>query len=211
MFGIVLSRLLLPEEFGLLAMVMVFSRFGNIFSDMGLSRALIHKREISPHDTSTVFWATVMLGFLLAGLMAALAPSIAWFYEQPELTALALVIALNFILNSLNIIPRTLLEKGLQFRFLFFIDATATVLSGLIAIGMALSGYGVWSLVAQIMFRTLFISILFWLFHPWRPSLVFDRTAFGSAAGYGLPLLGTSSLNYWVRNADKLADWAVPG
>ena len=56
----------------------------------------------------------------------------------------------------------------------------------------------------KIMFRTLFISILFWLFHPWRPSLVFDRTAFGSAAGYGLPLLGTSSLNYWVRNADKL-------
>ena len=97
MFGIVLSRLLLPEEFGLLAMVMVFSRFGNIFSDMGLSRALIHKREISPYDTSTVFWATVILGFLLAGLMAALAPSIAWFYKQPELTALALVIALNFI------------------------------------------------------------------------------------------------------------------
>lgn len=202
--GIVLARLLLPEEFGLLAMVMVFSRFGNIFSDMGLSRALIHKREISPYDTSTVFWATVILGFLLAGLMAALAPSIAWFYGQPELIALALVIALNFILNSLNIIPRTLLEKGLRFRFLFFIDATATVLSGLIAIGMALNGYGVWSLVAQIMFRTLFISILFWLFHPWRPRLVFDRPALKSAAGYGLPLLGTSSLNYWVRNADKL-------
>ena len=204
-FGIVLSRLLLPEEFGLLAMVMVFSRFGNIFSDMGLSRALIHKREISPHDTSTVFWATVILGFLLAGLMAALAPSIAWFYEQPELTALVLVIALNFILNSLNIIPRTLLEKGLRFRFLFFIDATATVLSGLIAIGMALNGYGVWSLVAQIMFRTLFISILFWLFHPWRPAAWCSTgPPLGVRPDMACRCWVPSSLNYWVRNADKL-------
>ena len=203
-FGIVLSRLLLPAEFGLLAMVMVFARFGNLFSDMGLSRSLIHNQQVSSIDTSTVFWATLVLGLLLSGLMAALAPGIAWFYGQPELTALALVIALNFILSALNIIPRTLLEKRLQFRSLFFVDATATVLSGLIAIGMALSGYGVWSLAAQVILRSLFLSMLFWLFYPWRPDLVFDRSAFQQAAGYGLPLLGSGSLNYWVRNADKL-------
>ena len=203
-FGIFLSRLLPPAEFGLLAMVMVFSRFGNLFADMGLSRSLIHKREISIRDTSTVFWSNMLLGFLLALVLASCASSIARFYEEPILATLTCVIALNFVLNALSIIPRTLLERELQFRSLFFIETTATVLSGLIAIGMAFSGFGVWSLVSQFLLRNLFLAILFWLFNPWRPGMIFDRPALRSAAGYGLPLLGTGSLNYWVRNADKL-------
>ncbi len=202
--GVALSRLLAPEEFGLLAMVMVFSRFGNLFSGSGLSRSLIHKQDISIADSSTVFWSNFVIGWLLAGLLAALAPSIASFYGEPELVALVLVIALNFILNSLCAIPRTLLEKELRFRSLFWVDATAISLSGLIAVGMALSGFGVWSLVGQLMFRSFFLVVLLWSFNPWRPSLIFEKAAFQSAAAFGLPLMSTNSLNYWVRNADKL-------
>ena len=202
--GVVLSRLLAPEEFGLLAMVMIFSRFGNLFSGSGLSRSLIHKQNISLTDLSTVFWSNFVIGCLLTGLLAALAPSIASFYGQPQLAALVLVIALNFILNSLCTIPRTLFEKELRFRSLFFVDATATSLSGLIAVGMALNGFGVWSLVGQLMFRSFFVVVLLWSFNPWRPKLIFEKAAFQGAAAYGLPLMGTNSLNYWVRNADKL-------
>ena len=202
--GVVLSRLLAPEEFGLLAMVMVFSRFGTLFSGSGLSRSLIHKQNISLTDLSTVFWSNFVIGWLLAGLLAASASSIASFYGQPQLAALVLVIALNFILNSLCTIHRTLFEKELRFRSLFFIDGISISLAGLIAVCMALSGCGVWSLVGQIMFRTFFAVVLLWSFNPWRPKLIFETAALQSAAAYGLPLMGSNSLNYWARNFDNL-------
>lgn len=202
--GIVLSRLLGPERFGLLAMVTVITGFASVFADMGFSRALIHKSDVSSSDTSTVFWINVIMGAALCLIVMSFAPFVAAFYDEPILFYLIFPVALNLALTSCNIVQKALFEKGLEFKKLFVISTISTVVAGAVAIALALAGYGVWSLVVQMLVRTFADTVLCWVISPWRPSCVFDKQSFREVSRFGFPLLGSQSLNYWVRNLDKL-------
>src|ERR1019366_2486996 len=142
----ILARLLIPSDFGLIAMVLVFSNFVAIFSTFGLTSAIVQKREVSDEALSSTFWINAGLGALLTVALAASAPLIAAFYSQPRVTPLVVFIPTTFFIGSLNNVQTALLTKRMNFKALAIIGICSTGISGPIAVLLAFSGYGVWSL-----------------------------------------------------------------
>lgn len=203
--GIVLSRLLGPSQFGLVAMVTVITQFCQVFAEMGFGSAIVQKQELSRRDSSTVFWINCLAGVALAVLVALSAPWIAAFFDQPMLTDITRVVAIGLILNSLGTVQTSLLQKELNFKKLFYVNILATITAGAVGIALAFSGWGVWSLVAKLLVESGVRSLALWTVNSWRPLPVIDLAALRYVLGFGLPLTGTQSINYWARNIDNLA------
>lgn len=201
--GAILARLLSPADFGLIAMITVFSGFANIFMDLGFGSALIQKQDARPEHYDSVFWLNVAAGLLLMVLFMVSAPLLARLYSQPLLTPLTLVISTNFFIAAFSSVQIALLQKRLLFNWLAYAELGALVLSGGVAIGMALAGFGVWSLATQTILMSLLLVLFVWFSSEWRPAWRFDRRAVGELIGFSSNLLGFNSLNYWLRNGDN--------
>lgn len=202
--AMVLSRLLLPEAFGLIAMLTVVIGFASIFADSGLGAALIQRSEISDNHIKTSLTLNVSIGLLLSILLFASAPALAQFYSAPQLEPLARVLSISFILSSLGIVPRALATRQFKFRLLARADIISAAVSGTIAIAMAMQGAGVWSLVALTLTMELLRSSLLWWWCEWPVRLGFEWVEAKELFGFSLGLLGFNSINYWSRNADNL-------
>ncbi len=200
--GIILARLLSPREFGLVAMVTVITNFANIFAELGFSAALIQKKDINPEHLSSVFWLNLGAGFFLMMLFMAGSPLVAIFYEEPVLIPLTMLISTNFLISALNIVQNTLLTKSLDFRTLSIVEISAVGISGTVAVIMAYTGFGVWSLAVQSVILSSVTAILLWKFSNWYPSFTFKWHAVQDLLGFSMNLFGTQLLNYWVRNID---------
>jgi O-antigen/teichoic acid export membrane protein len=201
--GVILSRLLSPADFGLVAMITVFTGFATIFMDLGFGSALIQKQDTRPEHYDSVFWLNMAAGLLLMGLFAAVAPLLAWLYDQPLLTPLTLFISTNFLITAFSSVQITLLQKQLHFSRLAYAELAALIISGVIAIAMALTGFGVWSLAVQTVLLSLLTVIFVWMKSGWRPSWRFSREAVRELIAFSSNLLGFNSLNYWLRNGDN--------
>lgn len=201
---IFLSRWLSPTDFGLIGMVTVFTGFAIVLQDFGIGSALIHFDNLNETERSSAFWMSMLLNISFALLLCTSAQYIARFYQIPALKFITYWIALDFFLGASTTFPRSLLKKDLRFKELFFIDATALVLSGGIALFIAYHGGGVYSLIARSVVASFLAMLLFWWRAAWYPSLVFAFTSLQQTFRYTLPLAGESSLNYWVRNLDNL-------
>jgi PST family polysaccharide transporter len=199
----ILAHLLLPSEFGLISMVLVFTGFAGLFVDMGLSAAVIQRHELEERHLSSVFWVNVAAGLALAGLMAALAPALSALYGEPRLIRLTFAISGNFLIASLVAVQMALMIRRLNFRRLAIIDMSATVISGVVAVAAALMGLGVWSLVAQALTLSGSRAVLLWIASDWRPRWILEREAIRDLWGFSSNLAGFNALNYWVRNADN--------
>lgn len=186
--GVILARILLPEEFGILGIISVFIAVSNTFVNSGLSDALINKKDTTDIDLSTVFWANVFLGIFTYALLFFTAPLVAGFFEEDSLIVLIRITALSVVLISFSSIQRTILTKNLDFRTITIISIISVLLSGIVAVYMALKGYGVLSLVVRIVLGQLFTLFLFWLLNKWRPKLVFNFESFRSMYSYGVNL-----------------------
>lgn len=202
--SIILARLLSPKEFGLIGMIAVFTGFAQIFTDMGLGSALIQKADLEARHLNAVFWANLAVGFALTVIVVATGPLIASFYDTPILQSLTMVISLNFLLGSLNVVQNALIHKKMEFRKLAIIENVAVLVSGFLAISMALAGMGVWSLVAQSLLLTAISMLMMWLFSTWRPIFSIEWAALKELLGYSSNLLGFNIFNYWVRNLDNV-------
>jgi O-antigen/teichoic acid export membrane protein len=201
---IVLTRLLLPEDFGLIAMVVVFSGFAAVFLDMGFGAALIQKLDLQQHHKNAVFWLNIIVGASITLLLAAAAPYIAAFYGVPALQPLTVAISVIFFINSFATVQIALLQKAMNFRTLAIAQLTGTVLSGLLAIYLAFSGFGVWSLVAMSITSAIIVVVVLWAIAPWRPDLSLRWDALRDLSKFSRNLVGFSVFNYWVRNGDNL-------
>lgn len=198
--GIILARLLLPDQFGLIAMLSIFIAVAQTFVDSGFSSALIQKQDASHLDECSIFYFNILVGFMGAGVMFISAPWIATFYQIPLLTPLARVLSLNLIINAFGVVQSTLLTKRIDFKAQMKISMIATVLSGSIGVTMAYQGYGVWSLVAQSIGGNLFGVILLWFFLPWRPSWAFSWVSLRSMFPFGSRLLFSGLLDTIYNN-----------
>lgn len=169
-FGIVLARLLTPEEFGTIALLYLFIGLASAFIDCGFSSALIQQQEITHMDESTVFWFNLAMGFLMAlGLWCA-SSWIASFFGRPVLIPLTKLLAANLFISAMGSIHSALLTKRLDFKIQMKISAIATLVSGMIGVGMAWKGFGVWALAVQTLAATSVTTILLWFLNPWRPT-----------------------------------------
>jgi len=204
MIYIVLARLLTPQDFGIIGMVMVFTGFVQIFSELGLGAALVQKLDLDERHLSSVFWVNLGTGVLLTGVIATSAPLIAAFYGNPVLRPITMVIALNFFIGSFKVVQNALLQKKMDFQKLACVEIIGAFIAGFVAISMALMGFGVWSLVVQSLLFTLVSVVMIWIFSSWRPVFCWDAKAVKELVGFSSNLLGFNVLNYWVRNFDNL-------
>ncbi|MDD5546111.1 MAG: MOP flippase family protein [Candidatus Omnitrophica bacterium] len=201
---IILARLLSPDDFGLLAMATVFINFAMIFSEMGISSALIQKQDTNDRHYYSAFWFNIIVGVLLTLVFIAVSPIIAWFYNKPELQPILIVISVNFFLSSFVIIQQTILSKEMDFKKLAIRDILAVAISGIVGIYLAYHGFGVWSLVYQSVIFTLLNAILLWTVSTWRPKFVFAIQDIKDIFHFSANLTGFNVVNYFARNVDQL-------
>lgn len=202
--SVILARLLTPEDFGLVGMIIVFTGFANMFSDLGLGSALVQRQELEERHYTSIFWLNVVAGFLTMCVVILVSPWIANFFDEPRLQPLTMFVSLNFLLGSLNIVQKAKLLRALNFKALALIQNVVTLAAGLAAIAMAFAGYGPFALVCQTLMATAMTVTIMWYMSSWRPQFRFDRAAVKELWGYSSNLLGANILNYWIRNADNL-------
>lgn len=198
--GIILARLLSPVEFGLIGMITVFISVSESFINSGFSSALIRKKDCTDTDYSTVFYFNLVVGILFFIILFISAPAIASFFNEPQLKAIVQVLGLVLIIDSLTLIQRTILTKRVDFKLQARISIIASVISGIIAIYMALSEYGVWSLVAQRLSKQGINSLLLWMWNRWRPLFIFSKESFRELFGFGSKLLVSGLIDTLYRN-----------
>jgi teichuronic acid exporter len=187
--GLVLARILSPAEFGILGMIAVFIAISNSIIDSGFSTALIRKNDATNTDFNTVFYFNLLIGFTLFAVLYLCAPAISRFFKEPVLIPITRVMGLALIINSFSIIQRTILTKRVDFKTQTKISVIASLSSGVVGVGMALRGLGVWSLVGQQLTRQLLNSILLWTFSNWRPKREFSGESFRGLFGFGSKML----------------------
>lgn len=202
--GIVLARLLSPSDFGLLGMLTVFLLVINSFVNSGLNSALVQKHECSALDYSTVFTVNLVISILGAIILFFSAPYIAAFYHEPILTPITRVIGINVVLGALNIVHRSQLTIKVDFKSLAQINVISTIVSGIVGIVMAYTGFGVWSLVGQSLMSTICGLVLFPIYSKWKPSVKFSMDSFRQLFGYGSKLLVTNIYSVLINNISTL-------
>ena len=198
--GIVLARLLSPEEYGLIGIVTVFTTVLLGIVDSGFSNSLIRKREVDDNDYNTLFLFNLVVSVVLFVLLFLGAPWIAAFFGRTQLVALVRVMGLLLILQALSIVQDTQLKRRIDFKTRTKASFIAAISSGVIGIGMAYMDYGVWSLVGQQLSRQLVYSGCLWILNRWWPKLKFSIPSLRYMWGFGWKLLVSGLLNnIWLE------------
>lgn len=172
--SIFLARLLEPAEFGLVGMALVFISISNVFTDIGFSSALVQSKYNTNLTYSSVFYLNIFAGFLLTIIFFFCAPLVGLFYKNEQITELVKWLSLTFIFNSFNRVQNAILIKNLKFKVLTIRLLIATVIGGVLGIGFAFAGFGVYSLVIQNLTSALMSTILLWSITEWRPDFNFS-------------------------------------
>ena len=198
--SIILARLLLPEDYGVIGMIIIFMAIAQSFIDSGFGSALIQKKDVNHTDKCSVFYFNIFIAFIVAGLLCLAAPSIASFFNQPILTPITRIMSLNLIISSLGLIQSTMLIKKVDFKTQFQISMVGTSISGCAGILMAYKGFGVWSLVAHSLILHSVRTVLLWVFSKWRPTMIFSFKSLKTMFGYGSKLLLSGLINTIFNN-----------
>lgn len=186
---ILLARLLVPEDFGLIGMLAIFIAISQAFIESGLGSGLIQRQERTDHDFSTLFvFNLAVSATLYIGLFFA-APYVAQFFQEPQLVDLLRVLSLNLLLIASSIVQRTKLTINLDFKAIAKSNVIGVVVGGIVGVAMASFGFGVWSIVYQILAGSLASCIVLWFLSSWKASIVFSKKSFQSLFGYGSKLL----------------------
>lgn len=202
--GIILARLLKPEDFGIISMVLVFSSFGQILIDLGFNNAIIQKRTNTQTDLSTIFYLNLIIALILFIILFLSSNAIAYFYNENKLINVTKVMSVIFVVYSFSSVQRTLIIKKLDFKSEGIIIMISSITSGGISIVLALKGYGVWALVLKIVLQKFFETILFWLKSQWYPSLVFKVKSIKKYLNFSLNITAASLINGITQNIDRL-------
>jgi O-antigen/teichoic acid export membrane protein len=187
-----------------MAMIVVFSSFVAIFSDFGLSSAIVQRKEVTDGALSSIFWIGIGLGALLTTAFAVSAPLVAAFYSEPRLTPLVVFISTTFFISSFGYVPSALLTKSMNFKAIAIIGICSIGIAGPISVFLALSGYGVWSLAWNTVLSATITVVFTWIYSRWVPHF---SLRFGQVKGllrFGMNLTGNSFLGYFQRNLDNL-------
>lgn len=201
-FGIsvVLARLLLPSDFGLIGMLTVFIAISQSFVDSGMGLALVQKKDRSEVDFSTVFVFNFLVSLGIYGILYFCAPFIASFYEMPQLVILTRVLMLNIVINSLGVVQTSRLTINLDFKTMAKVNLVSVIVSGIVAVLMAYANQGVWALVFQNLVRTVVLVVMLWYLSRWRPSVKFSKDSFKQLFGFGSKILGVGLIGTIFTN-----------
>jgi lipopolysaccharide exporter len=203
-FMLFLARVLAPETFGLIAMVTVVFELANVFINSGLGAALIRSKEVSKADLDTVFYSNLVISFLVYIVIYSSASFIAEFYRQPELTSLVQVMGLVVFINAAKIVQTAIFSRHMDFKSLMKANSIATVISGILALIAAYQGWGVWSLVVQMLSQSTVSAIALWSFGKWSPGRGFSQESFLRLFAFGRNLLAEGIFSVVYQNSTLL-------
>lgn len=201
---VILARLLLPEDFGLVAMVMVFFEISSSFIQSGFGFALVREKEISEIDKSTTFIFNLVMACIFYTTLYFAAPAIGLFFNQETLTGIVRFMGLNLIIGSFSIVQIAVLSQKIDFKTQTLVRLLAVVISGGCAVTMALRDFGVWSLVARLGLMELVSATLLWVINPWKPALRFSTRSFRKLFGFGSKILAEAVIDKFFRNMLQL-------
>ncbi|MCR5519293.1 MAG: lipopolysaccharide biosynthesis protein [Bacteroidales bacterium] len=188
-FSILIARILLPEDYGLIAIANLFIALSDVLIDSGFAKALIRQNDKGEADYSTVFWFNLMASCTLYALLFAVAPLIAGYYEAEALTPIIRAISLSLIINAICGVQSLHMIVEMDFRSLAILETTAMAIGGIAGLLLAMHGAGVWALVAQTLVGCSLRTILIWIKGRWRPSRIFSGKILRSYFSFGSRLL----------------------
>ena len=202
--NIVLARLLTPDDYGCIGMLMIFIALSSTFIDGGFGSALIQKKRPTTEDYSTIFYWNIFLSLVLYVVLYLCAPLVADFYNIELLSKVLQVQGVVLIINALGIIQANQLRKQLKFKALAKVNLAAAIASVVVAIAMAYMGCGIWSLVAQQIVQSLASTLLYWAYSSWRPIMSFSTKSFKELFGFGAFILLSNLINTFCNNLNGL-------
>lgn len=202
--SIILARLLLPSDYGIIAMVTIFITISQVFVDSGMGNALIQKKDADDTDFSSVFYFNIILCLIIYGILFMIAPIIANFYNNSNLTDVIRVLGITIIISSVKNVQQAYVSKHMIFKKFFFATLGGTIIAATIGICMAYMGFGVWALVAQQVANTLIDTIILWITVKWRPKLLFSLKRIKELFSYGWKLLVSALINTFYDNIRQL-------
>lgn len=189
--GIVLARLLVPQDYGAVSIVMVFITLCNVFVTSGFGTAIVQKKEVDETDYNTAFLMSFLMSAVLYGLLFIVAPYIAQFYEMPVLRPVIRVLGLRLILTSLNTIQQAHVQREMKFKKFFIATLFGTVISCIVGVILAYCGYGIWALVAQYLTNTTIDTIVLMFVGGWNPKFKFSKRKAKEITSFGVKVLCT--------------------
>lgn len=194
-----LARMLMPEDYGLIAMLVVFLAISQTFIDSGFSTALIQRKKADDRDFSTVFYFNILIGFGVYAVLFVMAPYIAVFYKQPQLVNILRISGLSLIINSFSVVQRTILTIQIDFKTQSKASIVSALTSGAVAIFFAYNGFGVWALVIQSLLSATLNTILLNIYSNWKPLWYFSFERLRTLFRFGSNIL-ISGLIYTIYN-----------
>ena len=199
-FSILIARLLLPSDYGAVAMLNIFLSISQSFIDCGFGTALIRKLDRTDTDFSTVFYFNIVVGLFFYIVLWLASPYIAAFYEIPLLEDITKVLALTFVFSSFSGVHSAKLSITIDFKTIAKISIIVTILTGSVGLWMAYNGYGVWALVIQAVSWSLLRTVLLWLFVRWIPKWIFSWKSFRGMFSFGSKLLISGLIDTTYKN-----------
>lgn len=200
----ILTRLLEPKEYGLMAMATVVTNFTLVVRDLGTAAAVIQRRELNQAIKSTVFWINIAMGVIISLAIISMAPFVSEIFNEPEIMTILLLLALSFPVSSLGTTQQALLERELQFKKLAIIEVFSAIAALIVALMMAYNNFGVYSLVGQVLTSCSLSSFLLWHTERWRPSFVFAKSELRQLFRFSGNLTAFNLINYFSRNSDTI-------
>lgn len=202
--SVILARILMPEVYGTITLVLVFTRILQVFVDSGFGNALIQKKEADDLDFSSVFYFNTVICVVIYFFMYCMAPYISGFYGDASLIAIIRVLCLTIVVSGLKNVQQAYVSRTLQFKKFFYATLIGTVISAIIGVGMALCGMGVWALVAQNLTNLIIDTIVLWCTVKWKPKRIFSWQRLKELYSYGWKLFLSSLLDTGYNNLRQM-------
>lgn len=197
---LVLARLLTPADYGTVALLAIFISIASVLADSGFGQALVQKKDASELDFNSVFYLCVAWSSLVYGVLFLVAPSIAVFYDSPELVPIVRVLGVSILFNSVNSVQQAELNRNLLFDLSFRVSLCSSVVQGIVGITLACLGYGPWSLVWGQIASGVAQTIGLWLVIAWRPKLMFSLSSVVGLFRFGWKLMASELINTGYNN-----------
>lgn len=198
--GLVLARILSPEEYGLIGICLIFTTVLNGIVDSGFSNALIRKNDATNDDYNTMFITNLGISFVLYIALYFASPFISAFFDRTELTPLIRILGSVLIINALSITQNTILVKRIDFKTKTKVSFISAAVSGVVGIAMAYAGMGVWALISQVLSKQLLYTLCLWMFNRWWPNFTFNKDSFRYMWGFGSKMMLSGLLdNIWKQ------------
>jgi O-antigen/teichoic acid export membrane protein len=201
---ILLARLLVPADFGLIAMAIIFIGFLELINELGIGAAIVQKKDLEEDDLHSTFWFSILFGFILYAFIFFSAPIIGFFFGSEKLSIILRVLGINFVIGAFKVVPYNVLAKELAFNKRSKAELSSVITGGIASLALATLGYGVWSLVYGSLVYNLVLVTLVIYFCQWRPRPIFHFRKVKKMLDFGLSVAGSQVLWYFYQNSDSL-------